>query len=102
MANKRWTPEEENILLGYIKSNIHNIHKGIVEAAKELNRTEVACRLHWYGVLSKKDATKYGVTYITLSNEAYIKNKKVSSKPLPINKNIISKVKKFIIKLLSL
>ena len=54
--NKRWSKEEEQVLLDYIKKH-DNITVGLQEAAKELNRSQEACRSR-YKYLSKKTKVK--------------------------------------------
>ena len=102
MVIKKWTQEEDNILIGYIRSNIGNINKGLIEASEDLGRTKNSCSNRWYKKLSKLDNHRSGITYVTLSNTSYIKNKKIASTNKTINKRFTKIVKDFLIKLLSL
>ena len=53
ITRKRWTDEENNILVQAIKANPHNIKKACIYAATKLEgRTPIACELHWYRVIA--------------------------------------------------
>ena len=45
-TKKRWTDEENNILVQAITANPHNIQEACKYAATKLDRTSKACELH--------------------------------------------------------
>ena len=53
--NKKWTKEEEEILVQAIQANPHNISEALRTANATINRSFKACQFHWYGVLSPKN-----------------------------------------------
>lgn len=55
--NKRWSKEEEQVLLDYIKK-YGNITIGIQKASKELNRSFLACQARYYYYIPKNKKLK--------------------------------------------
>lgn len=52
-TKKRWTDEENNILVQAITANPHNIKEACKYAAIKLEgRTSSACYKHWYQVIA--------------------------------------------------
>lgn len=100
VTKKRWTDEENNILVQAITANPNNIKETCRYASKQLkNRSEKACSLHWYKVLSpKNDTTKTGITFMTISSKAICNNRKNgNSISLQTKKStIIDKIKKLL------
>ncbi len=97
MNKTKWTKEEEDILVQAIKSYPHNIKTACSIAASKINRSERACSLHWYQVLSKNK--KLGVTFLVVGNKSIVKNKKIikpKSKIQPIKTrfNLLTRILK--------
>jgi len=45
---KRWTAEEDRVLLDQVKRHANNLQEGFRESARLLNRTKYACKYRWY------------------------------------------------------
>lgn len=69
---KRWTKEEELVILSNVKENPENLLKAFAIAAKKLNRSEASIRLRWYNRL--KDS--YSPVFMVYSNKKAIINGK--------------------------
>lgn len=59
-SNRKWTQEEDQILLRYIKANPQNLHKCFLMVSEHLTdkgtpRTPQGVQAHWYTSLSKKN-----------------------------------------------
>lgn len=94
---KRWTSEENDVLVQLVSKYPHNLHKAFEEASVELDRTVNSCTYHWYSVLSPaNDTTKTGVAFMSISNNTVCKNRKVSKNPtVSCEKNTLwSKIKR--------
>lgn len=85
ITKKRWTDEENNILVQAITANPHNIKEACRYAATKLEgRTSNACYRHWYQVIAPaNNPTKLGVSFLAVGPKTIYKNRK----------NSISKVK---------
>ncbi len=81
VTRKRWTKEEEEILVQAITANPHNISKACKYASTKLEgRTEKACSFHWYNVLAPADnPTKLGISFISVGSKTICKNRKNSN-----------------------
>lgn len=74
---KYWTDEENKVLVQAIEAYPQNISKAFREVSKDLNRTEAACRVHWYKVLSpSNDPSKLKVSFMVVSPNAVYNNRK--------------------------
>lgn len=69
---KRWTKEEELVILSNVKENPENLLKAFAIAAKKLNRSEASIRMRWYNHL--KDS--YSPVFMVYSNKKAIINGK--------------------------
>ena len=77
--NKRWTKEEEEILVQAIQANPHNISEALRTASATINRSFKACQFHWYGVLSPKNKpNKIGISFVSIGPNTVYKNRKNS------------------------
>ena len=77
--NKKWTKEEEEILVQAIQANPHNISEALKTASNTINRSFLACQFHWYGVLSPKDKpNKMGISFVSIGSNTVYKNRKNS------------------------
>lgn len=80
--NKKWTKEEEEILVQAIQANPHNISEALRTASATINRSFNACQFHWYGVLSPKNKPdKTGVSFVSIGKHTICKNRKNTTKP---------------------
>lgn len=74
---KYWTDEENKVLVQAIEAYPQNISKAFREVSKDLNRTEAACRVHWYKVLApSQDPSKLKVSFMVVSPNAIYNNRK--------------------------
>ena len=100
MATKRrWTDEENNILVQAITANPHNIQEACKYAATKLDRTSKACELHWYQVIAPANKpTKLGVSFLAVGPKTIYKNRKNSGTSIaqPEKNTLWTKIKKFI------
>lgn len=73
MANKRrWTKEEDKILVQAIKANPHNLTQCFREVGERLNRTNKSVKLHWYTTLANPEHKKYtGTAFLTIDKKSY-------------------------------
>lgn len=92
---KKWTKEEEDILVQAIKANPYNIKQACLKASKQLNRSHTACCIHWYNKLSVKNKTS--VSFMTISpNSIYINRKNTTNTIVkPVKTTLWDKIKKF-------
>lgn len=79
-SNRKWTSEEDQILLRYIKANPQNLHKCFLMVSEHLTesgspRTPQGVQAHWYTVLSKKDNVN-SLCFFTASAKHVSKNRK--------------------------
>lgn len=98
-ARKRWTKEEEEILVQAITANPHNIAEACKRASVELGRTWEACVAHWYkSIAPATNPTKMGITFMAIGSKSIYKNRKNSGKALtnPERTTLWTKIKKFI------
>lgn len=77
---RKWTEEEEAVMLRYIKAGCSNMHKCFFMISEHLTdagtpRTPGAVGNHWYTVLSKKDDKK-SFCFFTASSRHIAKNRK--------------------------
>ena len=100
MANKkRWTKEEEEILVQAIQANPHNISEALRTASATINRSFKACEFHWYMVLSSKDnPTKIGISFVSIGQNTIYKNRKNSRTSIvqPDKSTLWSKIKRLL------
>lgn len=59
---RKWTEEENQILIRYIKPRINNLHACFMLVSEQINRTPCAIAAHWYSVLSKRPDVQVLVT----------------------------------------
>ena len=101
MATKRkWTKEEEEILVQAIVANPHNIKEACRYAATKLEgRTSKACYIHWYKVIAPaNNPTKLGVSFLAVGPKTIYKNRKNSgnSTAQPEKNTLWARIKKLI------
>ncbi len=69
---KRWTKEEDLVILNSVKENPENLVKAFAITAKKLNRSVTSIRMRWYKHL--KDS--YSPIFMVYSNKKAIINGK--------------------------
>ena len=97
--NKRWTKEEEEILVQARSANPHNISEALRTASATVNRSFNACQFHWYGVLSPKNKpNKMGISFVSIGPNTIYKNRKNSgvSTVQPEKSTIWSRIKRLL------
>ena len=97
--NKKWTKEEEKILVQAIQANPHNISEALRTASAIINRSFNACQFHWYAVLSPKNKpNKIGISFVSIGPNTIYKNRKNSgtSTVQPEKSTIWSRIKKLL------
>lgn len=75
ITRRRWTKEEEEILVQAVKANPHNLEKVFRETSVKLNRTPAALHHRWTNHLKNQS-----VCFITVSSKKKLNNGKVSRK----------------------
>ena len=95
-ARKRWTKEEEEILVQAVKANPHNLEEAFRKVAKEIGRTQNAVHHKWY--IKMKHNSR---CFITISSEKQMINGKNytnrnSSSPVDTIKTLWEKLKNLI------
>lgn len=78
--SRRWTLEEDQVLLRYIKANPTNLHKCFMLVSEYLTdagtpRTPAGVQAHWYTVLSKSNNAD-ALCFFTASAKHVSKNRK--------------------------
>jgi len=58
-TRKKWTAEEDKLIVQAVKNNFDNLAKGFREVAKEIGRTPGAVTTRWYQVLSNPENKGY-------------------------------------------
>lgn len=97
--NKKWTKEEEEILVQAIQANPHNISEALRTASATINRSFLACQFHWYAVLSPKNKpNKIGISFVSVGPNTIYKNRKNSgtSTIQPEKSTIWSRIKRLL------
>lgn len=59
MKHKKWTAEEDNMIVQAVKDNFDNLQKGFREVAEKLGRTKNAVQYRWYKNLSNPENKVY-------------------------------------------
>lgn len=89
---KRWTFEEDNILIEEVKLHPTNLQVAFKIAACRIQRTQTAVSLRWYRVLRKENNFIYGV----FSDKSYSMNIKNGEGKLTKKKSIFNRIKKLL------
>ena len=107
MIKKRWTEEENELLVQAVKDNFNNLTQAFNQVANTTNRTVKSVSGHWYAELSNPMSKQYigSVCFIGFSEKKsninrknYIPNKSII-KPQGMIKSLWNKIiKLFIIK----
>jgi hypothetical protein len=97
--HRRWTTEEDDILVQSIKDNPENIKDGIRKATTLIDRTFSSCINRYYTFLANPDSPKYRGTLFTLVGHTKHINGKVVSKhhtTISHKKSLWSKIKQLL------
>ena len=77
MPGRKFTPEEDKMIVEAIKKNPQNISKCLVALAPKLNRSVDSLRVHYYSRIAKDDSNKL---FLTVSSRKKYTNYKVQRK----------------------
>ena len=81
---KKWSDEEENILLEEIRKAPYNLKACFIAASKKLDRSVGAIGNHWYTVTSKNPKI---LELGTISSKHFCRNRK-NGKGVPVTQSI--------------
>lgn len=70
---RKWTEEENQVLLRHLKNGIGNFHACFAKVAEEIDRTPIGVAAHWYAVLSRRHDVRM---IITASEKSILINRK--------------------------
>lgn len=70
----KWTTEEERVLVDQITRNF-TLTDAFIRTSRLIDRTEAACRYHWYKVVQKRDTS---VCLVTIESKDKAKTKNVN------------------------
>lgn len=101
MSRRRWTEEEEVILVQAVQANPHNLSDCFRLVASRLNRTEKSVTLHWYMSLNAPRNPRVGVLFMTISNDSLYINRKnhfngVHVRPINYNEEQWQRIKELL------
>lgn len=102
MANtrRRWTEEEDKILVQAIKANPHNKAEAFRQASTEMDRDEKSCANRWYKQLSNEYSKHYvGSLFTMIGYYSRLDNRTVNRKdvhitPIESSETLWSKIKR--------
>lgn len=76
---RRFTKEEDNLILSTVAENPHNLSKCFREIAIKINRDPKSIENRWYHYLSKKDSNdKTNTVFITVGKKSVNYNRKTA------------------------
>ena len=92
-SKRKWTIEEDNILVQAVKANPHNLQSTFKRVSELIDRTETAVEMRWYYKLKKTSNC-----FITVSKNKTLKNGKIvaintQDKSEKTNKTLWEKIK---------
>lgn len=99
---RRWTAEEDEILVQLIKEYPHNKSKAFLMASERLGRTKGTCNNRWYSVLSNPEHPKYvGCAFTMLSRKTKFDNRTQytehnTTSPEPMKESLWNRIKRFL------
>lgn len=101
-GNRRWTEEEDKILVQLVKEYPHNKVTAFREAGIKLDRPEKGCRNRWYCALSNPEHPKYvGCAFTMLSRKTKFDNRTQYTEhnitaPEPMPETLWNKIRRFL------
>lgn len=94
-TRKRWTKEEETILVQAIQANPLNIKEACRQVSSKINRTAGACLYHWYYVLTSAD-NNAGANFLIVGTKGIVRNRKNKGTIEKKRISIWHRIKKFL------
>ena len=94
-TRRRWTKEEETVLVQAIQANPLNIKEACRQASLKINRTMGACLYHWYYILSSAD-NNAGASFLTVGPKGIVRNRKNKGTIEKKRISIWRKIKRFL------
>lgn len=73
---RKWTEEEDRILLQHVKNSPQNLSRCFLAVSEVIHRSPKAVAAHWYTVVSKNSDT---ICFFTASSHSVSKNRKNGS-----------------------
>lgn len=75
---RRWTDDEEQVIISKVKANPNNLSKAFREASLEIDRNARSIKIHWYTKGRKKAALKdrCGNCFLTYGGKSLNINRK--------------------------
>lgn len=70
---KKWSATEDSIVVDQVRKSPTNLKHAFREAARETGRTQTACTVRWYSILSKDPAN---ACFVTVSGRHKALNRK--------------------------
>lgn len=101
-GNRRWTAEEDKVLVQLIKEHPHNKKEAFRRASIRLDRPITGCSKRWYYVLSNPEHPKYvGCAFTMLSRKTKFDNRTQYTEhnvtaPEPMQKSLWDRIKRFL------
>ena len=101
-GNRRWTEEEDKILVQLIKEYPHNKSKAFFMASQRLDRHEKGCSKRWYCALSNPEHPKYvGCAFTMISRKTKFDNRTQYTEhnitaPEPMSLSLWERIKRFL------
>ena len=89
---KRWSTAEDSIVVDQVRKSPTNLKQAFREAARVTGRSERACSLRWYTVLSKD---KKNACFIIKSSKQKALNRK-NGKGISCTQNLFTKILKLL------
>lgn len=81
ITRKRFTKEEDRLILSTVEKNPHNLSECFKELAIKLNRNPKSISNRWYHYISKKDSNdKTNTVFITVGKKSVNYNRKTTIK----------------------
>ena len=77
MAGRKFTPEEDRIIIDAVKKSPQNISKAFVLVSSKINRSVDSIRVHYYSRIAKNDSNKL---FLTVSSRKKYTNYKIQRK----------------------
>lgn len=77
-TRRRWTDDEEQVVISKVKANPNNLLKAFREASLEINRSAYSIKIRWYIKRGKKAALKdrCGSCFMTYGGKSLNINRK--------------------------
>ena len=89
---KRFTKEEDLVILSEVKANPQNLSNAFRIASKKINRSFDSISLRWYSKLRKRNAH----CFVLLGKSKYLTNMKNSNSSIPIRQPKFKRILKII------